>query len=220
MGDSATSGVHEDTGFSVRQVFERQLERGEVLFQEGDLGDVVYVVQAGQIELSREGPTGPRLLSRKGPGELIGEMAVLLGGPRTAEARATRDSCVLELDAATFEAMCIEQPEIAIRLIQRLAARTKDLERRLAALGGDDLLRPVVRALLRSARREGEGGKPGIPLSLRELAVDAGLGLLEAHRALTLLVDRKLVKLADDRLHVADREALASAVESADEVAG
>lgn len=219
MGESATDETHEDTGISVRQAFERQLERGEVLFREGDLGDVVYVVQAGQIELTREGPDGPRLLSRKGPGELIGEMAVLLGGPQTVEARAVRDSRVLELDAATFEAMCIEQPEIAIRVIQRLAARTKDLERRLAALGGDDLLRPVVRALLRRAGRGDDGADSGIPLSLRELAADAGLSLMEAHRALTQLVDRKLVKIAQDRLHLADREALAAAVEVSDEAA-
>lgn len=217
---SSTNQVHEDTGFSVRQVFERPLARGELLFAEGDSGDVVYVVQAGQIELTREGSDGPRLLSRKGPGDLIGEMDVLLGSVRTASARALSDSCVLQLDAPTFEAMCIEQPEIAIRVIQRLAARAKNLERRLAALGGDDLLRPLVRVLLKNARPAGaKKGLRTVPLTLRELAHEAGLSLLETHRALTQLVDRKLVKLAEDTLQVPDYESLAAALEPAEDPA-
>ena len=69
--------------------------------------------------------------------------------------------------------MCVEQPEVAIRVIQRLAARVIDLEQRLAALGVDDLLRPVVRVLRRRAEPEGDGHR--VPLRLRELAGEAGL---------------------------------------------
>lgn len=217
---SSTRQVHEDTGLAVRQVFERALGRGDLLFEEGDAGDAVYVVQTGQIELTREGPDGPRLLSRKGPGDLIGEMDVLLGSLRTASARALSGSRVLQLDATTFEAMCIEQPEIAIRVIQQLAARAKNLERRLAALGGDDLLRPVVRVLLRHAcPSAGKKGLRTVPLLLRELAREAGLSLLETHRALTQLVDRKLVKLAEDTLQVPDHETLAAALEPGEDPA-
>lgn len=215
MGNSANSGVHEDTGFSVRRVFERQLARGDLLFAEGDPGLLVYVVQSGHLELSREGPDGPRLISRKGPGELIGEMDVLLGAKRGVYAKAATDASVLELDGATFETMCTEQPEIAIRVIQQLAARAKDLERRLAALGGDDILRPLVRVLLRRARPGSDDG--GVANSLRELASEAGLTLLETHRALGQLVDRRVVKLVKDRLEVADLEALAATVEEPDE---
>ncbi|MCP5056143.1 MAG: Crp/Fnr family transcriptional regulator [bacterium] len=218
---SSTGQHHEDTGFSVRQVFERRLVRDDLLFDEGDVGDVVYVVQAGHLELTREGPDGPRLISRKGPGDLIGEMDVLLGSLRTASARALGDSCVLQLDGATFEAMCIEQPEIAIRVIQRLAARAKNLERRLAALGGDDLLRPIVRVLLRQAGPEtGKNGLRKVPLALRDLAREAGLSMLETHRALTQLVDRKLVKVAEDTLLVPDHETLAAALELTEDASG
>ncbi|MCP3986673.1 MAG: Crp/Fnr family transcriptional regulator [bacterium] len=218
---TSTSQLREDTGFSVRQVFERRLVRDECLFEEGDTGDTVYVVQAGQIELTREGPDGPRLISRKGPGALIGEMDVLLGSLRTASARSLGVSCVLQLDGATFEAMCIEQPEIAIRVIQGLAERAKNLERRLTALGGDDLLRPTVRVLLRHAAAEqGSNGLRKVPLALRDLAREAGLSMLETHRALTQLVDRKLVKLAADTLYVPDHETLAAALEPPEDPAG
>lgn len=214
MGDAGRSDTREDTGWSIRRVFEKELERGEDLFVEGDPGEFVYVVQAGQIELTREGPEAPMLLSRKGPGELFGEMDVLLGAARTTRARAASQASVLELDGATFQSMCVDQPEIAIRVIRQLAERAKELERRLAALGGDDLLRPLVRVLLRRARPDPAGNEPGIVASsLRELAVDAGLTLLETHRALGQLVDRRVVKLVEDRLEVADLDALTASLE-------
>ena len=85
-------------------------------------------------------------------------MSVLLGRARMARAVAVADTRVLQLDRRTFETMCMEQPEIAIRVIQRLAGRMIDLEQRLAALGADDLLRPVVRVLVRRVERRGSAG--------------------------------------------------------------
>ncbi len=213
MGEPSTSATREDTGFRVRRVFERRLASGEALFLEGEPGELVYVVHAGRIELTRQGPEGARLLSRKGPGELIGEMDVLLGARRSCDAHATTDSTVLELDSSTFESMCVEQPEIAIRLIQQLASRAKSLERRLEALGGDDLVRPLVRALVRRAG-EGRSRASAVARSLRDLADDAGLSLVETHRALSQLVERKVVKLVEDRLEIADLDALTAAAES------
>ena len=221
MGDAERGGTRDDTHWSIRRVFEKELEKGEDLFVEGDPGEFVYVVQSGQLELTREGPEGPMILSRKGPGELFGEMDVLLGATRTTRARATSQTCVLELDGSTFESMCVDQPEIAIRVIQQLAERAKVLERRLAALGGDDLLRPLVRVLLRRARPDPAGNEPGIvATSLRELAVDAGLSLLETHRALGQLVDRRVVKLVEDHLEVADLDALTASLEGPEALGG
>jgi CRP-like cAMP-binding protein len=166
------------------------------------------------VELMRSGPDGPRLVARLSPGEFFGEMGVLLGEPRSVRAVAVSDSRLIELDAATFEEMCVAQPEIAIRVIQRLAARVIDLEQRLAALGVDDLLRPVVRVLVRRADRDAGGGK--IATTLRKLAGEAGLSPLEAHRALGQLLDRKLVRLIDDILVIPDLEALSACLDEAD----
>jgi CRP-like cAMP-binding protein len=204
----------EDTNVRVRRAFERPVRAGQVLFEEGDPGDVLFVIQAGQIELTRAGAEAPRLVARLGPGELFGEMSVLLGRPRSTRAVAASDGRLLQLDGPTFQAMCVERPEIALRVIQRLAARAIDLEQRLAALGADDLLRPVVRVLMRRAQIEGRGAR--LATSLREIAQEAGLTLLEAHRALGQLLDRKLVRLVDDVIQVPDREALAGCLDAAD----
>jgi len=211
---SAAEGRVEDTRFRVRRAYERSFEAGQTVFDEGDQGSVLYVIQSGMVELVRSGPDAPRLVARLAAGEFFGEMGVLLGRPRAVRAVAVSDSRLLELDAATFEEMCVAQPEIAIRVIQRLAARVIDLEQRLAALGVDDLLRPVVRVLVRRADRQKGGSK--LATTLRRLAGEAGLSLLEAHRALGQLLDRKLVRLVDDTLVIPDFEALSACLDGAD----
>jgi CRP/FNR family transcriptional regulator len=202
----------EDTGVRIRSVFERNFRSGETIYDEGQDGDALFVIQAGQVELIRHGEGPHRVISRHGPGEFFGEMSVLLGRQRMARAVAVADTRVLQLDARTFETMCVEQPEIAIRVIQRLAARMTHLEQRLAALGADDMLRPVVRVLVRRVERRGSAGR--VETTLRALAGEAGLSLADAHRALGYLMDQRLVRLSDDVLLVADVEALSAALDS------
>jgi CRP/FNR family cyclic AMP-dependent transcriptional regulator len=201
-----------DTSGSIRSVFERSFRAGETIYDEGEQGDVLFVIQSGQVELIRRGEGPHRLISRHGAGEFFGEMSVLLGRTRMARAVAVADTRVLQLDARTFEAMCVEQPEIAIRVIQRLASRVTHLEQRLAAVGADDMLRPVVRVLVRRLEREGPAGR--VPGTLRDLAGEAGLSLVDAHRALGYLMDQRLVRLADDVLLVGDVEALSAALDT------
>lgn len=201
-----------DTGARIRSVFERNFRSGETVFDEGQEGDALYVIQSGQVELIRRGEGAQRIISRHGPGEFFGEMSVLLGRARTERAVAVADTRVLQLDARTFEEMCVEQPEIAIRVIQRLATRMIHLEQRLAALGADDMLRPVVRVLVRRAERHDSAGR--VETTLRALAGDAGLSLADAHRALGQLMDQRLVRLSDDVLLIPDVEALSAALDS------
>jgi len=210
VGPSTTRS--EDTGYVVRQSYEREYRAGEVIYEVGDEPSVLYVIQAGQVELMRDGPDGARAVARHGPGEFFGEMGVLAGRPRSMRAVAASDARVLELDPTTFESMCLERPEIALRMIRRLALRLTDLEQRLAALGADDLLRPVVRVLVR--RAEGDDGEASrVDTTLRELARESGLTMLEAHRALGQLLERKRVRLQDDALLIPDLEALSATLD-------
>jgi len=205
-----------DTVFRVRSAYERTLAPEEAVFDEGDAGEHLYVIQSGEVEISREGPGGHRVVARLGPGDFFGELSVVARQPRNARAVAVKQTRVLELDRLTLEAMCVAQPEIAIRMIRILVSRLVEAERRLAILGVDDLLRPVVRALARSAEPAPEGDGFRIATSLRGIADEAGLSMLEAHRALHQILDRKLCSLVDDVLIVPDLEALSGCLEAAD----
>jgi CRP-like cAMP-binding protein len=195
----------------VLRSFERTCAPGEVIFEPGDPGVSLFVVQAGEVELTRPGEGGSLPVASLGPGDLFGELAVLLGGRRRAKARAVGAVKLLELEGATLQAMCLERPEIGLRLIRKLAGRIIDLEQRLAALGVDDLVRPVVRVLVRRAERIGVGAR--VDTTLRGIAKESGLSMLEAHRALQQLLEGRLVKLADDVLEIPDLEGLLASIE-------
>ncbi len=206
----------QDTAIRIRSTYQRELEPGEALFAEGERGEQLYVIQAGEIELSRHGPTGFRAVARLGPGDFLGELGVVLGEACTSRAVAVRPTRVLELDRETLEAMCLEQPAIAIRMIRVLVSRLIEAERRLAAFGSDDLLCAVVRGLIRRALpSESPGRDVQIPTTLERLAKDAGLSMLETHRVLHQLIDRKLLRLVDDGLVVPDLDALSGSLEAA-----
>jgi len=205
----------QDTELCVRSSYERSLDPGETVFDEGDPGERLYVISAGDVEISREEGGARRVVARLGPGDFFGELSALHGGVRTARAVAVARTRVLELDGPTLEAMCLEQPEIAIRMIRGLVARLIEAERRLTALGVDDLLRPIVRSLLRRAEPSPAGGGARIPVTLRSVAEEAGLSLREAHRALHRLFERRILEMADDGLVARDLESLAASVDPA-----
>lgn len=203
----------DNTVIQVRRAFERVFGEGETIFEEKDAGNVLFIIQAGEVELTRRAPGGRHAVANLGPGEFFGEMSVVLGEPRTARATATCETRLLELDGETLEAMCIERPEIAIRIISRLTSRLIDSERRLAALGVDDLLRPIIRALLKKAEAPSADGVR-FPGKLRDLARDSGLSMLEAHHALHQLLDQRVLRLVDDCLIAKDVDSLAACVDS------
>jgi len=201
----------DNTEALVRQAHERVFEPGSVIFDEGDPGEALFVIRSGTVELSRRGRTGRQVVAGLAAGDFFGEMSVLLGEPRTARAVATCECRALELDAPTLEAVCIDRPEVMIRLLRRLSGRLSDAERRLVALGIDELLRPVVRTMVRNAMPHADGFR--IPGSLRTLAGESGLSMPEAHRALQQLLDQKLVRLVDDLLLTRDVEGLSACLD-------
>jgi CRP-like cAMP-binding protein len=205
----------EDTAIRVRSHYQREFAPGQLVVGAGEPADHLFVIQSGEIELSREGPGGHRGVARLGPGDFFGELGVVLGARVSTRAIAVKATRVLQLDRETLESMCLAQPEIAIRMIRVLVSRLIEAERRLAALGVEDLLRPLVRSLVRQARpAEGDGKGARIATSLRKLADETGLSMLETQRALHHLFDRKLVQLIDDCLVVADLEGLSGCLDA------
>ena len=195
----------------MKSAYQRSFDDGEIIFDEGDEGIDLYVIQSGRVQITRTSATGPRIVAKLRAGDFFGEMSVVLGEARTARAVAVGNTELLELDGETLEAMCIERPEIAIRMIQRLAVRLIGAERRLAAMGLDELVGPLVRYLWEQADDDIEA-ELRITTSLRELASGCELTLQETHEALHQLLDEKLIRLVGDELVAPDRSALSTAM--------
>jgi len=80
-----------------------QLAAAEALFEQGDLADLVYVVEQGEMELVRSLADGSeQVLARHGPGEYFGELGPMFGARRSARARALAPSRVVGLPLSEF----------------------------------------------------------------------------------------------------------------------
>jgi SulP family sulfate permease len=109
------------------------VEAGEKVFAAGDMGDGLYIVTAGEVDLRL--PTTPhhyKRVAKCGPGTLFGEIAFLEPGARTADAVAVADSQLLALDRRAFEGFARNSPDGAEALLASLA-RLQGLRLRWAA---------------------------------------------------------------------------------------
>ena len=102
--------------------FGRDFAAGEVLFREGESGDVMFVIQCGRVRITKAGRAARALAGLLGAGEFVGEMAILNGKPRTATATMVEAARCLVIDAKTLESMVARNAEIALRLIKKLAS--------------------------------------------------------------------------------------------------
>ena len=105
------------------------LRGGDYLFRGGDAADRLYVVRTGRLRVLVEAEEGPKVVRELGPGDVLGELALLTGSPRSASAQAVRDSELLSLDAARFDALIADDPGFSRALLRELA-------RQLQASGG------------------------------------------------------------------------------------
>ena len=99
------------------------LRGGEYLFHSGDAADRLYVVRTGRLRVLVESEDGPRIVRELGPGDVLGELALLTGSPRSASAQAVRDSDLLSLEAARFDALLADDPGFSRALLREIAGQ-------------------------------------------------------------------------------------------------
>jgi aquaporin Z len=105
---------------------------GTVLLREGDDADKAFVLERGALEVRKRDEAGvDHVLGTVGPGEWVGEMALLLSLPRSATVVATEDSQVRAVNADNFAHVIAEHPTETMRLLQQLSARLHEANSQL-----------------------------------------------------------------------------------------
>ena len=106
---------------------------GEVIVRQGEIGDQMFVVQAGKVEVLLEGGSREERLSVLGNREFFGEMALFDKEARSATVRALGEARVLTVDKRTLLKRLKEDPLLAFNLLQFMSTRVRDLNDQLAA---------------------------------------------------------------------------------------
>ena len=98
---------------------------GEVICHEGELGDAMYLIQTGRAAIVRGGFDAPIVLACHGPGEFVGEMALLENLPRSASVVALGDMHLLKITREDFQALLSDSTNLDIGMMRRLSAHLR-----------------------------------------------------------------------------------------------
>ena len=107
------------SAYAVRQT----VKRGTTIFNKGDSGTSLFAVLSGTVKITAQSPGGREaLFNLISEGAIFGEIALLDGRPRTADATAITDCELMVIEGRDFEALVYERPEIAFKLFEVLSS--------------------------------------------------------------------------------------------------
>jgi len=177
-----------------------RMERGDILFREGESGDSLYVIREGKIKLGRSSSDGrENLVAILGPGEMFGELSLFDPGPRTMTATAVAETQLMGLGNDSLTGLLTGRPEVAKALLAALAKRLRRTNEHLADLVFTDVPGRVAKALLDLAERFGRPVDNGImvshDLTQEELAQLVGASRETVNKALADFATRGWLKL-------------------------
>ena len=109
-------------------------ENGQTIVRQGDPGEGMFVILAGEVEVVRLGPGGETPLTTLKAGDLFGEMALFAKEPRSATVRAKGEARVLSVDKRAFMKRVHQDPSLAFDLLRRMSQRIRSLDEEVARL--------------------------------------------------------------------------------------
>lgn len=110
----------------------RTFEDGEIIFRQGDMGDCMYVIQDGKVEIVLNQDGIESILAVRGKGEFFGEMALFEREARMATVRALGRVRLLSVDKRNLLRRIHQDPSLAYRIIQVMSQRIRELSRDVA----------------------------------------------------------------------------------------
>lgn len=185
------------------------MKRGDVVMHQGDPGDFLVILVDGTLRVSMVASNGREIiLDYLEPGCVIGEIAILDGGERTASVTALGEGRYLRLNARVFREVLERHPRVAWGLLKEMSRRLRNansiIESDRAYASGPRLARTLQRLMQSDA--EGAGLK--LDLSQSELGAFAGISRENINRQLGAWADAGIVSLEQGRVKILDRDVL------------
>lgn len=182
----------------------KRLQRGELLFGEGDPCKGLYLVASGKIRIFKVSPAGrEQVLAIEGPGSSFAELPVFDGGNYPAAASASEDAELLFISRKDFQNFCREHPDVALKVIAVVGTRLRRLVGIIEELSFTTVRQRLIALILQLAETGGTPSRDGIRVELTKSHQDfaAELGTVRE------LISRNLSRLqAEGFLEVEGRK--------------
>jgi CRP-like cAMP-binding protein len=176
----------------------RSYEKGEMIYQAGDAGGILFVLYTGKVKLFRLHADGREQVLRViGQGEFIGELSLFSSLPSTDNAQALENSTMCVLQGTRLKELMTKYPSIALKVMDELSRRLEKAESRIEAISLHSVTQRVTTALLELS----EGKKEILlPMTKRDLASQLGMSQETLSRKLAELADEGLIGLKGQRI--------------------
>lgn len=200
----------------------KSLPAGCMLFQKGDPGDRLFIIASGLISIGVVTEDGKDLVFNVlGRGEVFGEVALLDGGLRTADATAMSDCELVVVERSDVIPFLEDHPDATARVISMLCKRVRWISQNLEDALGSDVPRRLARKLVTLSNVHGvpsEDGGIDIQLKLpqQDLANMIGVSRESVNKHLKTWIDLGWISMKRGRLRVSDINSLKKTAEAAD----
>jgi CRP/FNR family transcriptional regulator/CRP/FNR family cyclic AMP-dependent transcriptional regulator len=185
----------------------RTFRSGEVIFHRDDPGQVLYVIKEGKVKISIVSPDGQEIsLVVFGKGEFFGELALLDGESRSADAIAMERVECYTLQRSDFHNSIMKNPKIAIHVLEVLSRRLRKTDRKVEELIFLDVYGRVAKRLLDLADEHGVPANNGTMIDVRltqqELASMVGASRESVNKVLGYFMDKQFISTDKHRITI------------------
>lgn len=190
----------------------RRYRASEAIFSEGEPCSGLYVVEKGHVRVFKSSPDGrEQVLAIEGPASSVAELPVFDGGSYPASASAVDEAELLFISKEDFQALCLENPKVALKVLRVVSRRLRGLVSMIEQLSFMTVRHRLAALLLRMAKT-GKQTKEGIAFELsasnQELAAQIGTVRELVSRNLSQLQDEGLLHLHGRTILIPDIRAL------------
>ena len=198
----------------------RSVARGSTIFAKGDPGDGLMGVLAGAVKISVPSADGRDVvLNIINEGGIFGEIALLDGHPRTADATAMSDCQLMIIERRDFLQFLRSQPDVTLKFIEILCARLRRTSEQVQDVTFLDLPTRLAKTLLRlTAEGDAPAAKRKVTITQRELSQMIGMSRESTNKQLRAWAKRKWIELERGGVTVLQPERLADAAEEGSEL--
>jgi CRP/FNR family cyclic AMP-dependent transcriptional regulator len=184
----------------------RSLQRGDVLFSEGEEAAELFVVVDGRIAISNKSVDGREsMMALMERGDLFGEMPLFDGLQRSAEARSLESSSVIAIAYAPLRDLYQNQPNLLWKVVALLVGRIRTVD---AALADSVFLDVTGRTAKRLLELAGDADEFALPITQEELAGMVGASRERVNKAIASFIRLGWIDQVDRRYRITNREQL------------
>jgi len=189
-------------------VTKRRCRRGEVIVEQGEKSDTLYIILTGRVRVVTADKRGREvILATLHPGDYIGEMSLIDNDPHSATCRAEVQTDMLTLGRAEFARCLPENSSMAYAIMKGLVQRLRAADRKIESLALMDVYGRVARALLEFGQADRDGNRViREKLSRQDIAKMVGASREMVSRVMKDLEERGFIEVrADGATVVKDR---------------